>query len=83
MKAVCVSLCGFGKWLERERAGGTRRKAAVLMGRAIVDLWRGGGEGKKTESVDFFFLVFLIDVLCRGWIEEWIGIGLRVGMGVY
>ena len=42
------------------------------------------GERKKKNGVGgFFFLVFLIDVLCRGWIEEWIGIGLRVGMGVY
>ena len=81
--SVCLSVWFWKMPRERERAGGTRRKAAVLMGRAIVDLWRGGGEGKKTESVDIFFLVFLIDVLCRGWIEEWIGIGLRVGMGVY
>ena len=58
MKAVCVSLCGFGKWLERERAGGTRRKAAVLMGRAIVDLWRGGGREKKRSRWIFFFGVF-------------------------
>ena len=66
--------------MARERAGGTRRKAAVLMGRAIVDLWRGGGEGKKNGVGGYiYFLVFLIDVLCRGWIEEWIGIGLRVG----
>ena len=40
-------------------------------------------EEKKTEWVDIYFLVFLMDVLCRGWIEEWIGIGLRVGLGVY
>ena len=31
----------------------------------------------------FFSKVILIDALVRGWIEEWIGIGLRVGMGVY
>ena len=47
----------------------------------IGGVW--GGEEKKWSRSIFFFLVFLIDVLCRGWVEEWIGIGLRVGMGVY
>ena len=41
-----------------------------------------GGEGKKWSRSNFFG-VFLIDALCRGWIEEWIGVGLRVGLGVY
>ena len=52
----------------------------------VVDLggsdWRVGGEGKK-RSRSIFFGVFFTDALCRGWIEEWIGVGLRVGLGVY
>ena len=42
--------------------------------------WRGrkkNGVGRK------FSKVTLIDALHRGWIEEWNGVGLRVGLGVY
>ena len=45
--------------------------------------WRKMVGRKKTESVERFWGVFLVDVLRRGCIEEWIGIGLRVGLGVY
>ena len=37
----------------------------------------GWGEEKK-RSRSIFLGVFFIDVLCRGWIGEWIGVGLRV-----
>ena len=50
----------------------------------VVSDWRGwGGKGKKKLSRSNFFGVFFIDALCRGWIDEWIDVGLRVGLGVY
>ena len=42
-----------------------------------------GGGRKKNGVGRFFSKVILIDALLGGCIEEWIGIGLRVGMGVY
>ena len=47
---------------------------------ALIGGW-GGEEKKRSRSI--FFGVFFIDALCRGWIGEWIGVGLRVGLGVY
>ena len=41
------------------------------------------GGGKKKLVGRIFSKVILIDALLGGCIEEWIGIGLRVGMGVY
>ena len=49
------------------------------LGRGVV-----GERGEEKKLVGrIFSKVILIDALRRGCIEEWIGIGLRVGMGVY
>ena len=46
--------------------------------------WRRMVGGEEKNGVGGKILgCFLVDALRRGCIEEWIGIGLRVGSGVY
>ena len=46
--------------------------------------FEGGRGGREKNGVGpSFCKVIFIDSLVRGWIEEWNGVGLRVGLDVY
>ena len=70
---------GGSDWRRMVGRGETRGRGLRVSG----GVWLERGGRKKKLVGRIFSKVILIDALRRGCIEEWIGIGLKVGMGVY